>query len=120
MAAWPWMPSGAKKVTGAGNGCDAPRPVAVLGLRAGQNPFVDAQGQWHSGSVVRLRAVLVNEHLARAPVAEEGATERPDLRRCGHPTGRLGIQFGQRLQFPVLFLREKGDAHLGSHLYGAA
>jgi SapC len=29
-----------------------PQPVAVLGLRAGQNLFVDAQGQWQPGSYV--------------------------------------------------------------------
>ncbi len=45
MAARPRKPSCLKKVTGAGHGCDEPRLVAVLGVRAGQNPFVDAQGQ---------------------------------------------------------------------------
>lgn len=46
------MPSAARCFPVVFTDAAVPQPVAVLGLRAGQNLFVDAQGQWQPGSYV--------------------------------------------------------------------
>src|SRR5678815_3620463 len=69
-----------------------------------------------SGSVLRLRAVVVHEHLAVAAIAEEGSTELPELRRCLDPARRLGVELAQLLQRSVLFLGQQIDAHGGRHV----
>ena len=50
----------------------------------------------------------------------KGSSERPDVRRRSDPAGSLRIEVAELLQFSVLFLRQKVDAHRGGHLDGAA
>src|SRR5690606_24386473 len=70
--------------------------------------------------VVRLRAVVVDEHLAVAAVAEERPAEGADVGRGLDPTRRLRVELAERLQRSVLGLRQERDAHLRSHLDRAA
>src|SRR6186713_1130526 len=73
-----------------------------------------------SRRVVRLRAVVIHEDLAVAPVAEQRAAEGPDVGRCTDPAGRRRVELAERLQVPVLVLGQEFDAHRGSHVDGAA
>src|SRR5690606_35432485 len=66
--------------------------------------------------IVRLRAVVVHEHLAIAAVAEQCPAECAHITRCLDPAGSLRIEFAELLQLLVLFLRQQVDAHCGSHL----
>src|SRR4028119_14991 len=73
-----------------------------------------------SRRIVRLSAVVIHEHLSIASVAEEGSTERANIRRGLDPTGRLRIELAQLLQLSVLFLGQQIDPHFGSHFDSTA
>src|SRR3990167_4893870 len=72
------------------------------------------------GGVIRLHAVVIDEHPAIAPVAKERPSEHPDIGRRLKPAGRLQIKLTERLQRPVLLFRQQLDAHRGRHLARAA
>src|SRR5690606_31015239 len=51
-----------------------------------------------ASGVVRLRTVVINEHLAIAAVAEQRTAECAHLTRRLDPAGRLRIELAERLQ----------------------
>lgn len=63
--------------------------------------------------IARLHAVAIDEHLAVAGVAEQGAAQRANLGRRVDPAGGLGVELAQLLQGALLFFHQQPDAHLG-------
>jgi hypothetical protein len=65
---------------------------------------LDLQGGTESpGAIVRVRTVVIEEDLVIAAIAEEGAAEFSDIRRCLHPARRFQIELSEFLQFSILF-----------------
>jgi hypothetical protein len=48
---------------------------------------------------------VINEHLAIAPITEEGPAERSNFRRRLDPAGSLRIKLTELLELSVLLLR---------------
>src|SRR5581483_9867865 len=71
-----------------------------------------------ASGIVGVGAVVIQENRVVAAIAEEGAAEFSDLRRCLHPTGRLRIELAKFLQLAILLFGEKFDAHGGRHAHG--
>jgi hypothetical protein len=70
------------------------------------------------GSVVRLGAVVVDEHLAVAEITEEGTSQLSDVGRGLYPAGRFLVKGAQLLQRPVFFFFQQRNAHGSSHVQG--
>src|SRR5690606_3318913 len=71
-------------------------------------------------AVVRVRAVVVDEHTAVAAIAEQGPAESPHVLRRLDPAGRFRVKLPEGLQLPVLFFGQQLDAHGLGHLHRAA
>src|SRR4051812_28674687 len=72
------------------------------------------------GGVVRLRTVVIQEDVAEASIAKEGALEFPDFRRCFHPARRFRIELSKFLQLSILFFHQKLDAHGSCHIHSGS
>src|SRR6476620_4531515 len=68
-------------------------------------------------SVVGLCTVVIRENMLVTAIAEDRAAALSDVRRCLHPTRRLGIELAQRLQLSILRFREDLNPHGGSHVH---
>ena len=69
------------------------------------------------GGIVRFRAVVIDEDGVVAAIAEEGTAEFSDSRRGSHPARRFRVEISKFLQFPILFFRQKLNAHSSRHIY---
>src|SRR5690349_6331322 len=72
-----------------------------------------------SGGVVRLGAVVIEEDVIVAPIAEDGAAEFSDLSRRLHPARRLQIELSEQLQVAILIFGQEFDADRRCHIDGA-
>src|SRR5947209_16666570 len=89
---------------------------AILHARSKSDPQRSTEA---SGGIVRLRTVVIQEHRIVAAIAKEGAAELSDLRRGFHPARRLQVELAEILKLPVLFFRQKLDAHGRRQIDGA-
>src|SRR5690606_32405742 len=77
------------------------------------------RGAETAGGIVGLGAVVIEEYVAVAAVAEEGAAARRDIGGRCDPARSRRVELAQRLQLAVLVFRQDFDAHLGGHAEGA-
>lgn len=102
-----------------------PTPVAVLGLRAGHNALVDADGQWRAGSYIpayvrRYPFIFVEDEarneltlcIDEAAAAVVPGSDNPLFDADGQPsaTTRSALAFCRDYQAHHLLTREFGDA----------
>lgn len=60
---------------------------------------------------------MVGEDLVVAAITKEGTAELSNIRRCLHPARRFRVEIPKFLQFPILFLRQKLNAHRSRHIH---
>jgi hypothetical protein len=93
-------PHGARHRSGGisalGTGAPIPRDGAASDPKRAAEP---------SDGIIGLRAVVIEEDVAEAAIAKEGAVEYPNIGRCLDPARSLQIEFPQLLQLSILFLR---------------
>src|SRR6185503_3509616 len=63
------------------------------------------------GSVVSVRAVVIEKDRVEAAITKKCAAEFSDGRRCFHPTRGGRIECSEGLQLSILLLRQKLNAH---------
>src|SRR5258708_1134005 len=70
-------------------------------------------------AIVRFRTVVIHENSVVAAITKEGAAEFSDIRSCFHPARCFRIEVSEFLQTPILFFRQKLNAHGSCHIYSA-
>lgn len=93
----------------------SPRQVDAHDLFSVQTPSQPQRPPESPRGIVRLRTVVIHEYSPIAHIAEDSPAEFPDIRRSFQAAGCLHIEIPEPLQRPVLFLRQKFNAHSCSH-----
>ena len=58
-----------------------------------------------SSGIIRLSSIVIHEHFPIASITEEGAAERPNIRRRFDPARSLHIKVTESLQFSILLFQ---------------